>query len=94
MEGRDSKCNLCGFDENIQHLFFECCVARFVWNTMSMTFNFQPPKSTSHMFGSWIRNFVPGLRKQIIVWIAAIYWVLWLNRNEAVFQNKIANSYL
>jgi len=28
------------------------------------------------------------------VGIAVIYWVLWLNRNDAVFQNKIDNSYL
>jgi hypothetical protein len=90
----DSKCNPCGLDENIQHLFFVCRVARFVWNILFITFNIQPPKSTSHMFGSWIRRFAPRLRKQMIVGIAAICWVLWLNRNDAVFQNIIANSYL
>jgi hypothetical protein len=46
------------------------------------------------MFGSWIRRFTPGLRNQIIVGIAAICWVLWLNRNDAVFQNLVNNSYL
>jgi hypothetical protein len=90
----DSKCNLCGLDENIQHLFFECRGARFVWNILFITFNIQPPKSTSHMFGSWIRRFAPGLRKQMVVGIVAICWGLWLNRNDAVFQNIITNSYL
>ena len=90
----DSKCNLCGLDENIQHLFFECRVARFIWNMLFITFNIQPPKPTSHMFGSWIRRFAPGLRKQMIVGIAAFCWVLWLNRNDAVFQNLFAKSYL
>ena len=74
--------------------FFNCRVARFVWNTLFITFNFQPPKSTSHMFGSWIRRFAPGLRNQIIVGVAAICWVLWLNRNDAVFQKLVTNSHL
>jgi hypothetical protein len=60
----DSKCNMCGLDENIQHLFFDCRVARFVWNALFITFNIQPPKCTSHMFGSWIRGFAPRLRNQ------------------------------
>jgi hypothetical protein len=90
----DPRCSFCGLQESIQHLFFECRVARFVWNTLFITFNCQPPKSISHMFGSWIRGFTPGLRNQIIVGIAAICWALWLNRNDAVFQNLVANSHL
>jgi hypothetical protein len=46
------------------------------------------------MFGSWIRGFTPGLRNQITVGFAAICWVLWLNRNDVVFQNLVANSHL
>lgn len=66
-------------------MFFECRVARFVWNSLFTTFNFQPPKIISDMFGSWIRRFAPGLKNQIIVRIAAICWALWLNRNDAAF---------
>jgi hypothetical protein len=69
-------------------------VARFVWNTIFITFNFQPPKNTSHLFGSWIRRFALGLRNQIIVGVVAICWVLWLNRNDAVFQSLVTNSSL
>ena len=90
----DTKCSFCGLEENIQHLFFDCRIARSVWNTLFITFNFQPPKSITHMFRSWIRRFAPRLRNQIIVEIAAMCWVLWLNRNEAVFQNRVTNSYL
>jgi len=90
----DSKCSFCGLEENIQHIFFDCRVVRFVWNALFITFNIQSPKSISHMFGSWRRRFAPGLRNQIIVGIAAICWVLWLNRNDAVFQNLVTNSYL
>ena len=46
------------------------------------------------MYGSWIRRFAPGLRNQIIVGVAAICWVLWLNRNDTVFQRLVTNAYL
>jgi hypothetical protein len=90
----DTKCSFCGLEENIQHLFFDCRIARSVWNMLFITFNFQPPKSITHMFGSWIRRFAPGLRNQIIVGIAAMCWVLWLNRNDVVFQSRVTNSCL
>ena len=61
---------------------------------MIIAFNFITPRSTTHMFGSWIRSCAPGLRNQIIVGIAALCWALWLNRNDAVFQGSMANSYL
>ena len=38
----DSKCNFCGSEETIQHLFFDCRVAWFVWNVLFITFNIQP----------------------------------------------------
>ena len=69
-------------------------MARFVWNTIFNTFDIQPPKGTYQLFGSWIRIFAPGPRKLILVGVAAICWVLWLNKNDVVFQNLMANSYL
>jgi hypothetical protein len=90
----DSKCNFCGLEENIRHLFFDCCMARFVWNMLYITFNIQQPKSTSHMFGSWLRSFALGIRCQIIVGMAVMCWAIWLNRNDVVFQRKVTNSFL
>jgi hypothetical protein len=39
-------------------------------------------------------RFARGLRNQIIVGIAAMCWVLWLNRNDVVFQSRVTNSCL
>jgi len=44
------------------------------------------------MFGAWIRSFAPSLRDLIIVGLAAICMVLWLNRNDVVFNRKFFNS--
>jgi hypothetical protein len=69
-------------------------MARFVWNMLYIIFNIQQPKSTSHMFGSWLRSFAPRIRCQIIVGMTAMCWAIWLNRNDVVFQREVTNSFL
>ena len=63
----DTKCNLCGLGETVQHLFFDCHIARFLWNVLFIILNFQPPKDIVHLFGSWSKSFAPRLRTQVIV---------------------------
>ena len=69
-----TKCCFCSEEENIQHLFFQCHMARWVWNAVSISFGFQPPSSMANLFGYWLKNFPPKLRKQILVGAAAIFW--------------------
>lgn len=73
---------------------FECHLARGVWSAVSISFGFQPPSSIANLFGSWLTNFPPKLRKQILVGVAAICWALWLSRNDVVFLRSKPNSFL
>jgi hypothetical protein len=41
----DIKCFFCSAVETIQHLFFDCYFARFVWNALHTTFGIQAPAS-------------------------------------------------
>jgi hypothetical protein len=41
------KCCFCSVIETIQHLFFDCHFARFIWNTVHITFGIQPPPLVS-----------------------------------------------
>ena len=75
-------------------MFFDYHVAKFAWNAVFVTFRIQPPASVSHLLGSWLGVFSLKLRKQMLVGVAALCWVLWLNRNDAVFTRKLHNSYL
>ena len=76
------------------HLFFDCHVAKFVWNAVFFSFGVQPPSSVSHMLGSWPRGFPLKLRKQLLVQATVMCWDLWLSRNNAVFNRLLPNSYL
>jgi hypothetical protein len=51
-------CIFCGLLESIDHLFFQCPVARFVWRIFQIAFNLiSTPKDTADLFGPWINSF-------------------------------------
>jgi hypothetical protein len=81
-------------DETIQHLFFDCHVAKFVvWNAIFFTFGIKPPTSVVDMLGSWLGCFSQKLRKQVWLGAAAMCWAIWLCRNDAVFNRRQPNSF-
>lgn len=90
----DTKCCFCSSLETIQHLFFDCHMARFVWNTVHIIFGIRPPISVSHMFGTWLRGVPPKAKKQILLGATALCWAIWLNRNDMVFNKIKTNSIL
>lgn len=49
--GGSKKCVYYDQDETIQHLFFQCPMARLVWRTVFVTFNLPPPSCVTNMFG-------------------------------------------
>jgi len=89
-----SKCCFCSEDETIQHLFFYCHVAKFVWSAVFFAFGVKALASVSNMLCSWLRGFSMKLRKQFLVGVAAMCWAIWLSRNDVVFNQKQPNSYL
>jgi hypothetical protein len=47
----DTGCCVFNAQETIQHLFFECPIARLVWNTVSIMFDIRKPRSINDIFG-------------------------------------------
>ena len=90
----NTSCSFCDTSETIQHLFFDCHMARMVWNAVSITFGFPPPANTNSLFGSWLKSFPFRLRNQILIGAAAVSWASWLSRNEVVLQKSKPNSCL
>jgi len=89
-----AKCCFCNYNETIQHLFFECHIAKFIWFTVFIAFNIKPPTSFTHLLGAWIKGFHHTVRNQVLVGVTALCWALWLSRNEIIFERKVPNSYL
>jgi hypothetical protein len=67
-------------DESIQHLFFDCTYARFVWRVIQVSF------SIHHMFTGWMQGVEKELRYKILVGSCTLCWAMWLSRNDVVFD--------
>ena len=89
-----AKCCFCNSNETIQHLFFDCHVARLVWNIISIAFGIQTPSSVSNMLGPWRRSFPRKQRKTILIGVTALCWAIWISGNDVIFKNSTHNSSL
>jgi hypothetical protein len=60
------QCSFCCRDESIQHLFFDCFYARFVWGLLHITFGIRPPLNTNHLFGTWSNSLSGSFKRQLL----------------------------
>ena len=85
-----TRCSFCDQGETINHLFFDCPLARILWTTVHVAFNIHPPSSVNMLFGTWLNRVEPGLAKHIRLGVCALVWALWNCRNDLVF-NRTTN---
>jgi hypothetical protein len=72
----------------IQHLFFDCHYAHFLWRAVHWVFGITPPISVSHLFGGWPKL---GRRKHnllVLTGASALCWATWLTRNDFIFNKS------
>jgi hypothetical protein len=58
-------------DESIQHLFFDCHIARCIWRVVQVSFNILPPLNIQHMFHNWLQGVDLKLKNKI--WVGAVF---------------------
>jgi hypothetical protein len=46
------------------------------------------------MFTGWLDGINMKLKSKILVGASAIYWAIWLTRNDIIFDKAVAPSYL
>ena len=82
-EVTDPTCLLCDEKESISHLFFHCCVAKNVWESVSFWLTRTVGTDFESVASLWIAN-----KKFMVCNIvsSAVIWVLWKLRNELCFQ--------
>jgi hypothetical protein len=70
-------CCFCNSDETVQHLFFDCALAKLIWRVIHLALDLRPPENTRHVFGAWVQNVKH--QKIFFVGIGAIFWAIWLS---------------
>ena len=82
-------CLFCGQDESINHLFFQCPLARYVWNIVSVATGIKCQfEGADFCLTDWLNGFGKNQKKKMMVGVAAILWGIWKTRNLACFENK------
>ena len=82
----NQKCCFCEQNETVQHLFFECHVARTIWRIIHMSFGLAPPKNITNLFGNWLKGIPKVVIQNIRVGVSAVLWTIWNIRNDLVFN--------
>jgi hypothetical protein len=90
----ETTCVFCEKEESIQHLFFECHMAKLIWRLIHLTFGLSPPMNVTNLFDNWLSNFDKKDVKQIRVGVCAIVWALRNARNDHIFNKPKAKSFL
>jgi hypothetical protein len=91
---RNTKCVFCTCEETIQHLFFDCRYASFLWRALQFTFGIHRPASINDLFTNWLLGIGLKSRKQILVEATALCWAIWTSRNDIIFDNSPMKTYM
>ncbi len=65
-----------------------------MWNAVYISFGIHPPRNVARMFGNWQKGVRPKLRAQILVGMGTLCWVVWLCRNDVVFDGSNTNFFV
>jgi hypothetical protein len=87
-KGRE-ECVLCGGEEDVDHLFFQCHLAKFVWSFVSEALRWKCfPRDMNELLTIWLhREF--GVSYHIcLVCFAGLGWALWTTRNKMCIEGR------
>ena len=70
----NEKCCYCSNNETIQHLFFECHMARLIWRIIHITFGLQKTNNVIHMLGSWLQGIGEKKKNLIPTCVSVVCW--------------------
>jgi hypothetical protein len=80
----------CGGLESIEHLFFKCSIARFVWRVIQIALNLDfIPKSIGELCDRWLNKSKDRISNLMIFGCGAVFWAIWRTRNHWLFGDKI-----
>jgi hypothetical protein len=90
----DKTCCVCHFSETIQHLFFYCFYAKFLWRSIHILFGISPPMNINDLFVHWCKVGNKKYNALLLTASTALLWAIWLTRNEVVFDKYKPKSFL
>ena len=84
----DPSCYFCPNDENMNHLFFTCPIAKVIWGIIAITLGANNIPENLDQYKIWIEHWLPGGRPVYTFCVAAVCWAIWKRRNAVCFEKK------
>jgi hypothetical protein len=70
-------CCFCGCAESIDHLFFNCSIARYVWRVIQVALNLDfIPKNTRELCDSWMKNPKNKATNMFLFGCGVVFWAI------------------
>ena len=88
----DKRCNFCLENESVNHLFFDCSMARYVWSLVAYVVGTDCRPCSFDQFWLWAKQFFSLSENFLYVGLAAICWAIWRMRNKIHFDKKVVRS--
>jgi len=84
----DPSCYFCSDNENINHLFFCCPVAKVIWGIIAMSLGANNIPTDIDQYKRWVNRWLPNGTSFHTLGLAAFCWAIWKRRNKACFDKK------
>jgi hypothetical protein len=84
----DKRCFFCNIFESVEHLFFDCYVARYIWRLLAYIVGADCRPSSFDQFWIWVDRYLHKHKKIHMVGLSAICWAVWKSRNAIHFDKK------
>ena len=88
-----TKCCLCNNQEDVNHIFFGCVLALFVWSALRGIFGWNGfPILVVDLWVSWLLKQFKVSQKLGLFLFAGIAWAIWRTRNTMVIEKKFSHK--
>lgn len=82
-------CCFYGVDESIDHLFFHCPIAKYMWRVIQVALNLRLiPNSISYLYDNWLSKPKDKTANLVLFGCGALFWAIWRTRNDWCFGKK------
>jgi hypothetical protein len=85
-------CSFCSSDESINHLFFACPAAKYMWSIVATSIGAPNRPICFTQYFWWIADRLPGRTNLHVICVAALCWVIWKTWNKACFDGKTLSN--
>jgi hypothetical protein len=82
----------CTENETVNHLFFKCPTAKYVWSRLAYALGSDCRPSNMNQFWLWVHRILPQAPTIYAVGLTAVIWAIWRTRNVVCFDKKRIKS--